>query len=120
MDATLKSKTHLQNTFLNFLSLFCADGFKDFLNREKYQKAQNFMLISNLLKKKKLKRNAHKKVCKQTNLMNISKSELLLMFIKFVLVHFFQLFGGFEISVETCVFLILFLFFLPIFVVNHI
>ncbi len=111
-------KTHLQNTFFNFLSLFCAVGFKDFFNREKYQKVQNLTLISNALKK--FKKKCTQKVSKQTNLMNISKSELLLMFIKFVLVHFFRLFYGFEISVEICVFLYFSCFFLAIFFGNHI
>jgi hypothetical protein len=90
MGAKLKSKTHLQNTFFDFLSRFLPhlqNTFFDFLsrflricsqssqkvqvwpkkivlkNRKRCQKTQNFTLISNPLKK--LEKNAHKKSYKQ-------------------------------------------------------
>jgi hypothetical protein len=61
MGAKLKSMTHLLNTFFDFLSRFCAFGFKVikkceyekkilFLSK-KTSKTQNFKLISDPLKK---------------------------------------------------------------------
>jgi hypothetical protein len=64
MGAKLKSKTHLQNTFFDFLKGFLRVGFKVFRsanmtpkkfffykNEKKISKTQNFTLISNPLKK---------------------------------------------------------------------
>jgi hypothetical protein len=63
MGAKLKSKTHLQNTFFDFLSRFLRVWLqslkkvliwpkKNFLakNQKRFQKTQNFTLISNPLK----------------------------------------------------------------------
>ncbi len=76
MGAKLKSKTHLLNTFFDFLSRFLRIWLqslkkvliwhkkKFFLkNRKRCQKTQNFTLISNPLKK--LWKNAPKKSYKQ-------------------------------------------------------
>ncbi len=76
MGAKLKSKTHLQNTFFDFLSRFlriCSQSSKKvqiwpkkffFLqNRKRCQNTQTFTLISNPLKK--LWKNAPQKSYKQ-------------------------------------------------------
>ena len=76
MGTKLKSKTHLQNTFFDFLSRFLCvwlQSLKEvqiwpkniffFLNQKRCQKTQNFTLISNPLKK--LLKNARKKSYKQ-------------------------------------------------------
>ncbi len=76
MGAKLKSKTHLLNTFFDFLSRFLRirlQGLKKvliwplkfffFLNQKRCQKLQNVTLISNPLKK--LWKNAPKKSYKQ-------------------------------------------------------
>ncbi len=70
MGAKLKSKTHLQNTFCDFLSCFLRKFAK---SAKRYRKTQNFTLISNQLKK--LKKNAPKKVPGKKNFTNMSKSE---------------------------------------------
>ena len=62
MGAKLKSKTHLLNTFFDFLSRFLRVWLQSlkkvliwpyifFFNQKRFQKMQNFMLISNPLKK---------------------------------------------------------------------
>jgi hypothetical protein len=76
MGAKLKSKTHLLNTFFDFLSRFlriCSQSSKKVLiwrqkklfwqNQKMCQKTQNFTLISNPLKK--FWKNAPKKSYKQ-------------------------------------------------------
>ncbi len=82
MDANLKFKTHLLNTFLDLLSRFLRvllQGFKEVIiwpyknfylekNRERCQKMQTLTLISNPLKKFK------KKYISKTSLRNMSKS----------------------------------------------
>jgi len=58
MGAKFESKTHLLNRFFYFGAVFCAFGFKvlemtynkKFIQK-RYQKTQNFMLISNPLEK---------------------------------------------------------------------
>ncbi len=93
MDAKLKSKTHLQNTLI-FGSVFWAVGFKvwkaltwhkNFCYKlEKGTKKRKISRwFSNPLKK--FFKNAHEKIYKPNKFNEISKSELLLMFIKFVL-----------------------------------
>jgi hypothetical protein len=61
MNAKLKSRTHLRNMFLNLLSRFLRGWlqsskianmtFTIFFLHKRYQKTQNFTLISNPLKK---------------------------------------------------------------------
>ncbi len=76
MGAKLKSKTHLQNTFFDFLSRFLRVWLQSlkkvliwpkiffiYKNQKRCQKTQNFTLISNPLKK--LLKNAPKKSYKQ-------------------------------------------------------
>ncbi len=79
MGANLKSKTHLQNKYFDFLSHFLRVWLQSLkkvliwpkkLNR--CQKTQNFTLILNLLKK--LWKNALKKVISKTSLTDMSKS----------------------------------------------
>ncbi len=120
MGAKLKSKTHLLNTFFDFLSRFLRiwlqslkkyyyDLKKIFLqkNKKRCQKTQNFTLISNPLKK--LLKNAPKKVTGKTSLTNMSKNEKSAFF-RHVFANnicwciFLNFFNGFEISVKFCVF----------------
>jgi hypothetical protein len=62
MGAKLKSKTHLLNTLFDFWAVFVRSASKFaksanmtqkifFFNQKRYQKTQNFTLISNPLKK---------------------------------------------------------------------
>jgi hypothetical protein len=84
MGAKLKSKTHLLNTFFDFLSCFlrfwlqCLDQVlqlhpKFFLNQKRCKKTLNFTLILNPFQN--LSKNAHKKVISITSLTNLGKSE---------------------------------------------
>ncbi len=125
MGAKLKSKTHLQNTFLDFLSRFLRVWLwslkkvliwpkKIFLwkNQERCQKTQNFTLISNPLKK--LWKNAPKKAISKTSLTNMRKSEKRAFFRHvfaniFFLVHFFKTFSTDSKSAWNSAFLDFFL-----------
>jgi hypothetical protein len=84
--------------FLIFGSIFCAFGFQVWkstnmtknimwTNKKRYQKAQNFMLISNPLKK--FFKNAFKKIISINNLRNMSKSGKSAYFVTFLLITFF-------------------------------
>ncbi len=81
MDEKLKFKTHIQITFFDLLSRFCAFCFKVLKSvnitfkqkiRNGLKKTQNFTLILNPVKK--YLKNAHKKVISKTSLRNMSKS----------------------------------------------
>jgi hypothetical protein len=107
MGAKLKSKTHLQNTFFDFLSRFLRVWLQSlkkvlisyyltnfFLKKSKRcQKTQNFTLISNPLNKL-LKFTVPKKVISKTSLTNMSKIQKSFRHIfanNFILVHFLKL-----------------------------
>ncbi len=89
MGATLKSKTHLINTFFDFLSRFlrvCANFFWS----KKYLKTQNFKLILNPLKKllkmhQQNKFDEHEKSKKSAYFRHVFANN-------FLLVHFFKTF----------------------------
>ncbi len=120
MGAKLKSKTHLQNTFFDFLSRFLRVWLqrlkkvqiwpkKIFFDKKskRCQKTQNFTLISNSLKK--LWKNAQQKVISKTSLTNKSKSEKSAFFRhvfanNFFLVHFFKTFQYVQYVIITTVY----------------
>jgi hypothetical protein len=103
MAAKLKSKTHLKNTFFDFLSRFLCVWLQSlrkvqiwpktfFFNQKRWQKSLNSNPLKNLLK------NAPKKSYKQTSLTNMSKSEKSANFRhvfanNFFFVNFFQTFS---------------------------
>ncbi len=118
MVAILKSKTHLLNTFFNFLSHFLRVWLQSlkkvliwpkiffFFNQKRFQ---NFTLISNPLKK--LLKNAPKKIISKTSLTNMSKSEKSAYFRQvfannFFLVNFFKPFSTDSKSARNSVFFI--------------
>ncbi len=96
VDAKLKSKTHLPNRVFKFFEPFyarLASKFEKvliwprkifFAKNQKCIKTPEFHIH-----RKSFKKMNTKKVISQTNIMNMSKSELLLMFIKFVLLIIF-------------------------------
>ncbi len=117
LGAKLKSKTHLQNTFFDFLSRFLRiwlqslkkeliwpKNFFFFLDQKRCQKTQNFTLISNSLKK--LLKNAPKKVISKTCLTNMSKSEKSAYFRHVFANNFFfvRFFKTFSTDSKFCVF----------------
>jgi hypothetical protein len=115
LNAKLKSKTQLQNTFFYFLSHFfahLASKFSKSANMKKKfswkkQKRYQKMLILNILKK--LLRNASNKVISKTRLTNIRKSEKSGYFCHVFANNFFwcifqNFINGFEISVKFCIF----------------
>jgi hypothetical protein len=97
MGAKLKSKTHLLNTFLHFLAVFCSFGFKVFkkivLQKSKrYQKIAEFH--ADFESVEKLLKNAQKKIISKISLTNMSKSaKKLLISVTFLLITFWCIFS---------------------------
>ncbi len=85
MGAKLKSKTHLLNTFFDFLSQFCAFGFKVFKKCQNNQKkifckkikkdTKNAEFHADFESVEKVVKICTKKVISKTSLTNKSKSE---------------------------------------------
>jgi hypothetical protein len=127
MGAKLKSKTHLQNTFFDFLSRFLRVLLQSLKKVLIWPKKNFFEQIKKVVKKRRILRwfricwkicekIRHKKVISKTSLTNMSKSEKVHFSVTFLLITFFckffqNFFNGFEISVKFWVFWHLFQFF---------
>jgi hypothetical protein len=92
MGAKLKSKTHLQNTFLDFLNRFLRiwlQSFQQFLLKKIKKISKNAEFHADFESVEKSCKKCQKKVTSKTSLPNMIKSEKVHISVTFLLVTFF-------------------------------